>query len=102
MTIITGLKAGTNYEVQVRARSDEDTGDWSSLGKGSPNPDVANRVPAFSGGARTLSVAENTTANTDIGAPVGATDRDGDVLTYSLEGPDAASFDILSTSEGGR
>ena len=28
-TIITGLKAGTRYEVQVRARSDEGTGDWS-------------------------------------------------------------------------
>ncbi len=102
MTIITGRKAGTNYEVQVRARSTEGTGDWSSWGRGAPNPDVANRDPAFSGGARTLSVAENTTANSNVGAPVGATDRDGDVLTYSLEGPDATSFDILSTSEGGQ
>ena len=102
MTIITGRKAGTNYEVQVRARSDEGTGDWSSWSRGAPNPDVANRDPAFSGGARTLSVAENTTANTDIGAPVRATDQDGDILTYSLEGTNAASFDILSTSEGGQ
>ena len=51
-TIITDLKAGTRYEVQVRARSEEGTGDWSRWGSGSPNPDVANRNPAFSAGSR--------------------------------------------------
>ena len=101
-TIITGLKAGTRYEVQVRAKSDEGTGDWSRWGSGSPNPDVANRNPIFSGGSRSLSVDENTGPNTDVGAPVAATDRDGDTLTYTLEGTDADSFDILSTSDGGQ
>ena len=101
-TIITGLKAGTRYEVQVRARSEEGTSEWSRSGTGAPNPDVANRNPAFSGGARTLSIAENTPPNTDVGAPIVATDRDGDVLTYTLEGADANSFDILSTSDGGQ
>ena len=101
-TIITGLKAGTRYEVQVRVRSAEGTSEWSRSGTGAPNPDVANRNPQFSGGARTLSVAENTALNTDIGSPVAATDRDGDTLTYSLEGADADSFDILSTSDGGQ
>ena len=38
----------------------------------------------------------------DVGAPVAATDRDGDVLTYALEGTDADSFDILSTGTGGQ
>ena len=101
-TIITDLKAGTRYETQVRARSEEDTGDWSRVGSGAPNPDVANRNPAFSGGSRTLSVAENTPPNTDVGASLAATDRDGDTLTYTLEGADADSFDILSTSDGGQ
>ena len=101
-TIITDLKAGTRYEAQVRARSLEGPGEWSRVGSGAPNPDVANRNPAFSGGARTLSVAENTPPNTDVGAPVAATDRDGDTLTYALEGADADSFDILSTSDGGQ
>ena len=101
-TIITGLKAGTSYEVQVRAKNAEGTGDWSRWGAGMPNPDVANRNPAFSAGSRTLSVAENTPPNTDVGAPVAATDRDGDTLTYALEGADADSFDILSTSDGGQ
>ena len=101
-TIITGLKAGTRYEAGVRARSDEGTGEWSRWGSGSPNPDVANRNPTFSGGSRSLSVDENTPPNTDVGAPVAATDRDGDTLTYTLEGTDADSFDILSTSDGGQ
>ncbi len=39
-------------------------------------------------------VAENTEAGTDIGAPVVATDEDDDVLTYTLTGDDADSFDI--------
>ena len=101
-TIITGLKAGTRYEVQVRARSAEGSGEWSRWGSGSPNPDVANRNPTFSGASRSLSVAENTPPNTDVGAPIAATDRDGDALTYTLEGADSDSFDILSTSDGGQ
>ena len=101
-TIITDLKAGTRYDVQVRARSDEGTGDWSRWGSGSPNPDVANRNPAFASGSRTLSVAENTVPNTDVGGPIAATDPDGDTLDYALEGADAGLFDILSTSDGGQ
>ncbi len=100
--IITELTAGQRYEVQVRAKSDEGTGPWSRSGTGMPNPDVANRVPAFSGGARTFSVAENTAPSTDVGSLIAALDPDGDVLTYTLEGVDANSFDILSTSDGGQ
>ena len=84
--IITGLTSGTRYNVQVRAESDEGHSDWSSSGTGSPNPDVANRNPAFSGGALTFSVAENTQSSTDIGSLIAALDPDGDVLTYILEG----------------
>ena len=84
--VITGLTAGTRYDVQVRAESPEGHSDWSRSGTGSPNPDVANRVPAFSGGSRTFSVAENTPPGTDVGDLVAALDPDGDVLTYILEG----------------
>ena len=42
----------------------------------------------------TRTIAENTGAGKDIGVPVTATDEDGDILTYSLGGTDAASFDI--------
>ena len=101
-TIITGLKAGTRYEVQVRAKNAEGTSDWSRSGTGMPNPDETNRNPAFSAGSRSLSVAENTPSNTDIGSPIAAVDRDGDTLTYTLEGTDADSFDVLSTTDGGQ
>ena len=55
-------------------------------------------APVFSEGAGTeRSVAENSTAGTDVGSAVTATDADNDTLTYSLEGTDAASFSIVST-----
>ena len=101
-TIITELESGTRYGVQVRARSDEGTSEWSRPGSGMPNPDVANRNPRFSGGSRSLSVPENEPAGAEVGAPIAATDQDGDTLTYTLEGADADSFDILSTSDGGQ
>ena len=42
----------------------------------------------------TREVAENSAAGTDVGDPVEASDGEGDVLTYTLAGDDAASFDI--------
>ena len=53
-----------------------------------------NVAPAFPSATATRSIAENTAANTNIGDPVAATDPNGDTLTYSLEGTDAASFGI--------
>ncbi len=101
-TVITGLTAGTRYSVRVRAWNEEGSSDYSRPGTGSPNPDVANRNPAFSSRALTFSVPENSPPNTDIGSVVAATDPDGDVLNYTLEGPDAPSFDIVATSGGGQ
>ena len=40
---------------------------------------------------------ENSPAGVNIGAPISATDADGDVLTYTLGGTDEASFDIDSS-----
>ena len=60
---------------------------------------AANSQPAFPSsedGAR--SVAENTAAGANIGAPVGATDADNDALTYTLGGDDAASFTIVPST----
>ena len=52
--------------------------------------------PVFNTGlSSTVSVPENTAAETDIGAPYTATDTDtADTLTYHLSGTDASSFDI--------
>ena len=59
----------------------------------------ANNPPEFTDGAATTrSVAENTAASENIGSAVAATDTDHDILTYSLSGADAASFDIIDTT----
>ena len=100
--IITDLTSGTRYDVQVRAETPEGHSDWSRSGTGSPNPDVANRNPAFSGGSRTFSVAENTPPGADVGSLVAALDPDGDTLTYILEGTDRDSFDIIATNGAGQ
>ena len=56
----------------------------------------ANTAPAFVDGASTdREVAENTVAGTDFDDPVRAADPENDTLEYSLEGTDAASFDIV-------
>jgi serralysin len=68
--------------------------------------DTRNKAPVFPDqdtemeGRQTAQermIAENTAAAEVIGAPVAATDEDMS-LTYSLGGPDAASFDIVRTS----
>ena len=92
---ITGLAANTEYEVQVNAVNDEGAGGWSPSGTGS----TLNSVPEFTeGDDASRSVAENTGSGTNIGDPVGATDADGDSLTYALDGANAASFTIVGTS----
>ena len=59
---------------------------------GSP---VSNHEPEFDDGSSAArSVAENAPAGTAVGAPVSATDDDGDTLTYDLTGTDAADFSI--------
>ena len=59
--------------------------------------EAVNRAPTFDEGASaTRSVAEGTAAGGAVGAPVAATDPDGDAITYSLGGTDAAQFTIDS------
>ena len=61
-----------------------------------------NDAPAFDAGAgpETRTVAENTASGTDLGAAFGASDVDdaASALTYSLEGTDAASFEVDSST----
>ena len=57
-----------------------------------------NEAPDFADDTATRSIAENSAANTAIGAVVTATDPDGvakfNTLTYSLTGTDASTFNI--------
>ncbi len=61
------------------------------------NEPVVNNAPVFTdGSSASRYIAENTPSGSSIGAPVSATDPDGDTLTYSLGGTDAASFSLDS------
>ena len=97
-TTIAGLTANTLYEVQVLATNAEGNSPWSPSGSGQTNT-AGNTAPTFSSQTASRSVVENSAAGTNVGAPVTATDTDsGDTLTYTLEGTNAASFEIVSTS----
>lgn len=93
---ITGLKASTSYDLEVRAKNAEGTSEWSNPGIGATNAAGANNPPVFSqGSSTTRSVSASSPSGSSIGAAVMATDADSDDrLTYSLEGRDAANFDI--------
>ncbi len=75
--------------------------DWYGSGKSaqavSPRQ-TAQRAPFFAGDV-TLTVDENTAPSAFVGSPLTAIDPDGDILTYSLSGPDASSF-VLDGSTG--
>ena len=97
-TTITGLTADTEYQVQVRALNGETPSDWSDYSDAVRTNSAADAAPVFSETAPTRAVPENSAAGTDVGEPVTASDADGDTLEYTLEGTDASSFAIVSTS----
>ena len=100
-TTITPLDASSEYQVQVRALNGETPSAWSLHGSGTTG--TPNSAPTFANNMEARSVAENSVAGENVGAVVTATDTNaGDTLTYSLEGTDAASFDIVSTSGSGQ
>ena len=87
--VISGLDENTRYQVRVRATNAEGSGGWSQPGTGRTLAE-----PEFADTMATRSIAENTPPNRNVGAAIQATDADNDALTYTLEGTDAASFDI--------
>ena len=99
---IEGLAASTSYDVEVRATNAEGTSEWSNPGIGATNAPGANNPPVFDRGRERDAERERKrfTAGTSIGAAHSeATDADSaDRLTYSLEGRDAALFDIGETN----
>lgn len=88
----TGLIGGTSYDVQVRAVNRWGPGTWSDPASGTPE----NVLPTFSEAGTTRSVEENTPAGGGVGDPVTAVD-DG-TLSYTIGDPDAALFDIASST----
>ena len=95
---VTGLTNGDAHEFLVRAVSAAGAGPAATQAATPQEAVRTNNAPVFADATATRSVAENTAANTNIPYPVTAADADGDTLTYTLEGTDAASFDIVGTS----
>ena len=62
---------------------------------------AANSDPTFPMSTAARSVVENTAAGQNVGAVLTASDSDGDTLTYTLEGTDAASFELDTTTTAG-
>ena len=97
-TTVSDLLEGQLYEVRVRASNGEGESGWSQPGEGRTNTE-GNQAPAFARSSEARALPENSPAGTPVGDPVAAEDPDpGDELEYSLEGADAASFDIDSGS----
>ena len=69
---------------------------WSSETSVTLRLREANTAPVFADDLVAITLPENSAVGTSVGAAVTATDADSDTLTYSLEGTDAASFDIES------
>ena len=84
------LRANATYTDVVASGNSEVSDSAMVVAAGS------NVAPEFADETATRSIAENTAANTNIGAPVAATDANNDTLAYTLEGTDAASFGIDS------
>ena len=60
----------------------------------------SNNAPTFTDTTLMRNIAENTAADTNIGAVIpAAADVDGDTLTYTMEGTNAASFTFDATTE---
>ena len=99
------LQASDNGKViKVRITFTDDGGNDESLTSvataavtGVQGP--ANTAPSFTSATADRNAVEGTVAGENIGGPVAATDADqGDTLTYTLSGTDAASFDMDRTT----
>ena len=94
--------ASLNFETKdsysVTVNTSDGQGGISSINVTISVTDV-NDAPVFTAGSSTTrTIAENTAVNVNIGTVVSATDEDGDTLTYTLGGIDAASFNIISST----
>ena len=97
-TALTTPSAGTSFELAI---TDQSFSSWTNQAEVIVAlMEPLNFKPEFSTAAAARTLPENSGAGVDVvGDVIVATDKDGDTLTYSLTGTDAASFDIDSNGQ---
>ena len=88
----SGLEPGTTRHYRVSAINSAGTGLPSGIATATTTSADAPDFPTTETGSR--NVLEGTPEGGRIGTPVVATHPEGETLTYTLDGDDAASFDI--------
>ena len=83
---VSSIDNDLGYDIEVRAANSEGAGAWSATATLRRNQ--RPRFPSTETGLRW--VDENTSPNRAVGAPVAATDEEGDTLTYSIAESGAA------------
>ena len=83
---VSSIGNDLGYDIEVRAANSEGAGAWSATAILRRNQ--SPRFPSTETGLR--SVDENTLPRRAVGAPVAATDEEGDTLTYSIAESGAA------------
>ena len=86
----------SSYTVTVTATDRSNASDTITMTITVTNESETSESPSTETGG--WSVKENTVAETNIGSPVMVMDDADDTLTYTLGGPDAASFGIIASS----
>ena len=90
---VDGLTNDIEYTFEVRAFSNKASPASQVTATPNAGSNAGNNEPVISDATLTRTVPENSAANQNVGAVIpAATDADGDSLTYTMEGADAASF----------
>ena len=92
---LSDLSPSTEYEIQVRAVNGNGPSQWSASESATTSD---NTQPAFNQSTFQRTLAENTDAGENVGAPLTANDPDRDQLAYRLGGRDALSFELETDS----
>ena len=93
--------AATGWEIGNENRNKLGNADWTSDVRSTLiriQGTVLNNPPDFGAMTTTRSVIEQTPSDQNVGAPVTATDFDGDELTYTLGGADSDNFELDSAT----
>ena len=96
---ITPAASDLGKYLRVTATYTDSVHDSSSTAEKVTETVMSQVAPEFAAETATRTVNENVAIGASVGEPVMATDANGDTLTYTLGGADAASFGIDATGQ---